>query len=172
MSTSAAAKLLGVSRRTLMRWVNQLGMELEKNELGHYQFSDQNIEQLKQLQLEVNQQTAEKPVQEGQAVRTGHLVNQTVFDPGQLVEITQKMEDLERKLRGKADDVVSYQLLQHRREMEDLTSRIKTLENRIEELEGSQPKREPFKDPTLVFDQAAAAKKPKRKGLISSIFSF
>ncbi|MDV7764418.1 MerR family transcriptional regulator, partial [Peribacillus sp. CSMR9] len=41
MNTSAVARLLNVSHSTIQRWVTQLNMEVERNQLGHYQFSDE-----------------------------------------------------------------------------------------------------------------------------------
>lgn len=168
MSTAAVAKSLGVSRRTLMRWVDQLNLQLAKNELGHYQFSDEDIEKLKQMQEDpssVLPQPKEQP-------RKGMVMTQKIVDEDQMVKLTNRIEELEQKIQRKADDVVSYQLLQHRKEMEELVGTIHKLERRIEELENTQTKPEFAKDPALVFDHGQASKKPRRKGLISSILGF
>ncbi|WP_299093451.1 MerR family transcriptional regulator [uncultured Metabacillus sp.] len=170
MSTAAAAKALGVSRRTLMRWVHQLDMELEKNELGHYQFNDDDLARLKELQEQLNNQPQPQAMTE--TSRKGTLINTTVVNDPKVDTLSERMDELERKIRGKADDVVSYQLLQHRREMEDLLNKVQSLEKRVEELERSQQKREPIKDNVFVFDQGSEQKKPRRKNFISSIFSF
>ncbi|PGT89642.1 MerR family transcriptional regulator [Bacillus sp. AFS040349] len=171
MSTAAVAKSLGVSRRTLMRWVDQLDLELEKNELGHYQFSDADIERLKQLQ---NNPTV-TPTPANEQTRKGTITQMVSLDESKVDSLTQRIEEVERKVQSKADGVVSYQLLQHRREMEELQSTIKKLELRIEELEQEKlsKKQEFGKDPALVFDQTKAPAKPsRRKGLISSILGF
>lgn len=42
-----------------------------------------------------------------------------------------KLEQINRKLSNKADDVVSIQLLQHRRELEDLYSAVAKMEAHI-----------------------------------------
>lgn len=171
MSTVAVAKSLGVSRRTLMRWVDQLDLELEKNELGHYQFSEEDIERLKQLQ---NNPTG-TPTPANEQTRKGTITQMVSLDENKVDFLTQRLEEVERKVHSKADGVVSYQLLQHRREMEELQSTIKKLELRIEELEQEKlsKKQEFGKDPALVFDQTKAPAKPsRRKGLISSILGF
>lgn len=168
MSTAAVAKSLGVSRRTLMRWVEQLNLELAKNELGHYQFSDADIKKLKQIQE--NTDTV-LPQQKEQQSRKAIVMTKTV-DEDKMVELTNRIEQVEQSLQRKADDVVSYQLLQHRKEMEELIGTINKLEHRIEELESAQKRPEIPKDPALVFDHGQASKKPRRKGLISSILGF
>lgn len=167
MSTAAVAKSLGVSRRTLMRWVDQLNLDLEKNELGHYQFSDADIERLKEIQNSPSPQ-----LQNHEHIRKGKVTHMSSLDTNKVDALTNRLEEIERKVQSKADGVVSYQLLQHRREMEELVGTIKKLELRIEELEKSQKKQETNKDPVLVFDQGQAPKKTRRKGLISSILGF
>lgn len=172
MSTAEVVKLLGVSRRTLMRWVNQLDMQLEKNELGHYQFSDADVDRLKEIQTQTNNQSSPQAIQTDNSSRKGTLKIMPSFDANKVEELNERVNGLERTIRSKADDVVSYQLLQHRREMEELLKKITKLEKKVEELENAQSQREPLKDPTFVFDQSASSKKPRRKNLISSIFSF
>jgi chromosome-anchoring protein RacA len=173
MSTAAVAKLLGVSRRTVMRWVNQLNMELDKNELGHYQFTEADVERLKEIQAQTNYQSSlPQPTQTYHISRSGTLKSETSVDASKVAALNERVDELERKMQSKADDVVSYQLLQHRREMEELINKISSLEKKVEELEKSQQKREPIKDNVLVFDQPSVPKKPRRKNLISSIFSF
>jgi chromosome-anchoring protein RacA len=195
MNAAAVAKLLGVSRRTLMRWVAQLDLQLDKNELGHYQFSDVDVNRLKQLQDETNQQLSKQEIQtesnnqkdhtnpvnltstkETKKLnsRKGVIKNNTSLDADIIETLNERINELERTLRSKADDVVSYQLLQHRQETEELMNRITTLEARVVELENAQPNREARKDKALVFDQSepsSTSKRPRRKNLISSIFS-
>jgi chromosome-anchoring protein RacA len=172
MSTAAVAKLLGVSRRTLMRWVNQLDLQLEKNEHGHYQFSDADVDRLKEIQKQTNEQSSPQITQTEDNSRKGTIRSMSSLDTTKVEALNERVDELERKISSKADDVVSYQLLQHRREMEELLNRINALEKKVEELENAQKKREPLKDSVLVFDQSTLSKKPKRKNLISSIFSF
>lgn len=167
MSTAAVAKSLGVSRRTLMRWVEQLHLQLEKNELGHYQFSNEDIEKLKHMQENPDYATP----QPKQQPRKGIVMTKTV-DQHKTDELTNRIEQVEKSLSRKADDVVSYQLLQHRKEMEELTKTISKLEQRIEELEENQKRSENAYNPALVFDHGQTTKKTRRKGLISSILGF
>ncbi|TXC85887.1 MerR family transcriptional regulator [Metabacillus litoralis] len=171
-STTTVTKLLGVSRRTLMRWVSQYDMELEKNELGHYQFSEDDIEKIRQIQQQTLHQTPQQP-DTLDNIRKGSFKRMTTtIDTTKFTEINNRVDELERRIRNKADDVVSYQVLQHRREMEELTSTIQKLEQRIDELENGQKREAPAKDQLLVFDSISAPKKTRKKNLISSIFGF
>ncbi|WP_226669289.1 MerR family transcriptional regulator [Metabacillus litoralis] len=171
-STTTVTKLLGVSRRTLMRWVSQYNIELGKNELGHYQFSEEDITLLKQIQQQTLLQTPHQP-ETVDNIRKGSLkIMTTAMDKSKYDEINSRVDEIERKVRNKADEVVSYQLLQHRREMEEFTATIQKLEKRIEELENGQHQKAITKDPLLVYDQIPSPKKSRRKSLISSILGF
>lgn len=195
MNAAAVAKILGVSRRTLMRWVTQLDLQLDKNELGHYQFSNVDVDRLKQLQNETNQQLPQQEIktetnnQKDHTTpvnltstedtkelnsRKGVVKNSASLDATIIETLGERINELERTTRSKADVVVSYQLLQHRQETEELINKITTLEARVVELENAQPKREARKEKVLVFDQAEpseTSKRSRRKNLISSIFS-
>lgn len=46
-----------------------------------------------------------------------------------------KTEQLDRKLSKKADDIVSYQLLQHRQELEELYQAIKNIDSQLKHIE-------------------------------------
>jgi chromosome-anchoring protein RacA len=167
MSTAAVAKLLGVSRRTLMRWVNQLDMQLEKNDLGHYQFTEADIERLKQIQDQPNMQFHSSPSSSEETVNK----ESAPLEDSKVDALNARIDELERKMRGKAEDVVSYQLLQHRREMEELVKKISKLEQKIEKLVENDQSQSESKENLLVFDPSPSSKKPKRKGIISSLFS-
>jgi chromosome-anchoring protein RacA len=85
-----------------------------------------------------------------------------------------KISELEQRLNGKADDVVSYQLLQHRREIEEFQKEIERLNKRIEALEAKQAgnSRKIPADTLLVFDQDKPRKRLKKKTIFSMLFGF
>lgn len=49
----------------------------------------------------------------------------------QLTTITRRLDRMEEQMQDKANDVVTYQLLQHRREMEEMLERIQKLESAL-----------------------------------------
>ncbi|EIJ79793.1 polar chromosome segregation protein [Bacillus methanolicus PB1] len=168
MNTSAVAKLLGVSQSTVQRWVKQLNLKMERNELGHYVFKDEDIELLKQVHEQLKNGV---PLQDlavnAKKIRkgTGKISNDRVNE-----ELVNKINDLEKRLDDKADSVVSYQLLQHRREIEELQNEIKKLHKRIELLEQKHSEKKKSEN-LLVFDQTGQ-KKNQRKKFISMLFGF
>ncbi|WP_191559963.1 MerR family transcriptional regulator [Metabacillus idriensis] len=172
MNTSEVAKLLGVSPKTVQRWVKQLNLQMERNELGHYLFTDEDISTLRDIKEQLNQGILfqEVKVAEKKPARKGLVKADAQENIPAFQEILQKLAELDQKVNSKADGVVSYQLLQHRREIEELNGRIAELESKIESLE-KQKEKHP-KEQALVFDHSSIPKKQKRRNLISSIFSF
>ncbi|MEC1500677.1 chromosome-anchoring protein RacA [Bacillus sonorensis] len=183
MNTTDAANKLGVSTKTIQRWVKQLNLPASRNELGHYFFSNDDIAVLEDVKEQLKNGT---PMQDVIVKRptTSFLINKNDSvqpkEPEHLSDIFEeklqrflqheqferellqkKIAELERKLEQKADDVVSYQLLQQRRELEEERQQIKTLEQKIRELESSSIEKEL---PPRRED------KPKRR--FKSIFSF
>ncbi|MBY0124276.1 MerR family transcriptional regulator [Bacillus sp. S/N-304-OC-R1] len=175
MNTSAVAKLLGVSPSTVQRWVRQLELQMERNELGHYLFKEEDIDLLKQVQDQLSKGMILQNVNVHDGKSRRGIMKTTVSINDKAAElIMEKVEMLEQRLNGKADDVVSYQLLQHRREIEDLQEVIKSLTERIEKLESKQnsPKTGLPAENLLIFDKEVPKKKAKRKNIITSLFGF
>jgi chromosome-anchoring protein RacA len=173
MNTSAVAKLLGVSPSTVQRWVKQLELRTERNELGHYLFTDEDIDLLKQVQDQLNQgMILQEVTVKGKKARKG-TVQSELTNPA-MEKVLLKISELEQRLNGKADDVVSYQLLQHRREIEEFQKEIEQLNKRIEALEAKQAgnSRKIPADTLLVFDQDKPRKRLKKKNIFSMLFGF
>ncbi len=137
LKTSGVAKRLGVSTKTVQRWVKKYNIPCTKNEAGHYVFTSEAIEQLEKYKfLSIDEEEKEHVEWE---------------------EVEQRLHELERKIEQKADDVVSFQLLQHRREMEEMLQYMQQLEQRIEQLEKQKQIEPAIEQPT----------KQKRRGIIS-----
>ncbi|GLB59672.1 MerR family transcriptional regulator [Cytobacillus sp. NCCP-133] len=171
MNTSAAAKLLGVSPSTIQRWVKQLELRTERNELGHYLFTEEDIELLRKVQDQLNQgMILQEVTVKGKKSRKGTVQSEQA-NPA-IEKVLLKISELEQRLNGKADDVVSYQLLQHRREMEELHKENERLNKRIEALEAklSAKSRTIPSDTLLVFDQEKPRKKLRKKNIFTMLF--
>ncbi|MGW6663288.1 MULTISPECIES: MerR family transcriptional regulator [Peribacillus] len=164
MNTSAVARLLNVSHSTIQRWVTQLNMEVERNQLGHYQFSDEDIALLRKIQDQLNEGIILQKVSISEKKLRKATIQKHPEPNDQLLE---RVNRLENGLKTKADDVVSYQLLQHRSEMEEMHKLVKKLEARIEALE--KPMGQNF-DYFLAAEEAAATKKTKKRPFIKMIF--
>jgi chromosome-anchoring protein RacA len=171
MFTSEVAKLLGVSQSTVQRWVKQLGLPMEKNERGHYLFKHEDIELLKEIKEQIQQGILLQDIMplHDKKARKG-LIKVTENEKANEKLIT-RMVDLETKLNTKADSVTSYQLLQHRREIEDLQNHITVLMDRVEKLE-NQIKLESVVKIPIDLDLPKLTKKSKKKNIVTSLFGF
>lgn len=132
MNTSAISKMLGVSSSTVQRWVKHLGLEMERNEFGHYLYSEEDIDLLKEFKQQLQDGVPFQDIQVTKKVRRGSIRMQKINETDQ--RYFERLKEVERKLESKADSVVSYQLLQHRREIEDLKKEIESLNLQMKEL--------------------------------------
>lgn len=135
MNTRAVAELLGISVSTVQRWVKQLGLIMERNELGHFIFSEEDIELLKEVKIQLQQGKIlqEIEVSSSSSKRTGLL--KTVQSDKSVDKLMSKFKEIEDSLQQKADSVVSYQILQHRREIEELQEQISNLTVKLANIE-------------------------------------
>jgi chromosome-anchoring protein RacA len=171
LNTNEVAKLLGVSISTVQRWVKQLKLPMEKNDRGHYLFKEEDIELLKDIHQQIQQGVLLSdiaPHYEKKA-RIG-VVKECSSDPA-IENLSSKMKELETKLNDKADSVTTYQLLQHRREIEELQIQIKTLTNKISLLE-KQLSPEHDDEKPLPTEKANKERKTKKKNFVSHLFGF
>ncbi|WP_066061727.1 MerR family transcriptional regulator [Neobacillus soli] len=173
MNTSEVAKLLGVSPSTVQRWVKQLGLPMEKNERGHYYFNDVDIDQLKEIHEQLQSGTLIQditPIKEKRNSRKG--IVKTVENNEALAKLFSKVSELEIGLNAKADSVTSYQLLQHRREIEDLQECVKELTQQLELLQRQMHELQvPLQNEKSIFFDHSKVKR-KKKNIVSSLFGF
>jgi len=168
LNTATAAKLLGISQSTLKRWIKELDLDMNRNELGHYDIQDEDISVLKQVKKQIQNGTflqdvtiSRNKVRKG---KTAILLKESTADI-----LVQRMNDLEKKLNEKADKVVSYQLLTHRKEIEDLENEINRLNTHVELLEKKLAETE-SKD--ISNNNANSYKINKKRNLFSTLFNF
>lgn len=156
LKTSNVAKRLGVSPKTVQRWVKKYNIPCQKNEAGHYVFDAETITLLEQIKFEHGAALEELEFAEE---HENALCPETFFSAyiqPHLDKFTSRLQRVERQLDQKADEVVSFQLLQHRQEIEELNAYIRQLEQRLALLEQMNQKQET--DDTL-------SKKQKRRGM-------
>ena len=163
MNTNEVAKEIGVSSKTIQRWVKQLNIPVARNELGHYEFHDDIVQLLKEVQHQMNEgvilHDIRLPIHEEIAQQLSPTVEtsdsskriealekqmkQLLQEQSHVSHIEAHFQEMERKLAKKADEGVSYQLLQHRREIEELTA---TLERLTATLTKPKPSKEEEKE--------------------------
>jgi chromosome-anchoring protein RacA len=171
MFTSEVAKLLGVSQSTVQRWVKQLGLPMEKNERGHYLFKHEDIELLNEIKEQIQKGILLQDIKplHGKKARKG-LIKSNENEIANEKLLT-RIVDIETKLNTKADSVTSYQLLQHRREIEEMQNHITLLMDRVETLENQI---KPDSEVKIPIDQELPklTKKSKKKNIVTSLFGF
>lgn len=155
------AKKLGISPKAVIRLAQQIGLELKKNKFGHYVFYENDLQQMLEFQRSAPSHNHEPSSHHAAEAAPSNEMQQFIKE---LKHISLRLDRLEEKLQNKADDVVSYQLLQHRNEMEDMYTKIKQLEEALKQ-----------KESIYITPEVAASKqeeKPKRRKMLLSIFGF
>jgi chromosome-anchoring protein RacA len=173
MNTSAVAKLLGVSPSTIQRWVKQANLQMERTELGHYQFSEDSIEILKDIKDQLNKGALLQDLKiKGRKHRKATIP--AVKPDIAMDQLMKRMENFETRLNSKADEVVSYQILQHRREIEELQNEIARLSEVIASMEEAAAQQEQLAEeenkPSLT--PISTLRKFRKRNIISSFFGF
>jgi len=165
MNSGEVAKLLGVSVSTVQRWVKQLNLPMERNERGHYIFKAEDVESLRKIQAQIQRGILLQEIAAGQETKQ-HMGVEKKTESDQIFEsFAAKISELEVKLNDKADSVATYQLLQHRREIEDLQNQVKNLLNRIEKLEEKTQNSTPGEEQQLEQNN----KRRKKKNVFRSL---
>ena len=159
MNTNDIANSLGISSSTVKRWVKQLGIEPSRNAKGHFIYTQSEFDQL--YTFHQDQLKQENPL---------------TFLPPEKDEQVHKLEDkvqqLQLQLYKKADGVTSVQLLNHRREIEDLLEVVEKLEERIEQLEMqmNKSKKPPAKVEPISLDGPLTSKRKRKRKIMGMMF--
>ncbi|SFI00295.1 MULTISPECIES: chromosome segregation protein [unclassified Bacillus (in: firmicutes)] len=159
--TPMIAKTLGISPKAVIRLAQQIGLELKKNKFGHYVFYEKDLQQMLEFQRSTSSHEHKLPSNPAAEAAPSNEMQQFIKE---LKHISLRLDRLEEKLQEKADDVVSYQLLQHRNEIEEMHAKIEQLEAALKR-----------KEPIYITPEVAASKqeeKPKRRKMILNIFGF
>jgi chromosome-anchoring protein RacA len=136
LKTKTVSEELGVNPTTVQRWVRHFNIQCDKNEHGHYLFRNEDIEQLKQIKNQLDNGLLMSDIQiEGSENDFKIRANNNLED--KFVRLDRAIDALEKKIEEKADSVVSYQMLQHASELEELIKKMEDMEVRLQDLEVS-----------------------------------
>ncbi|NLP50423.1 MerR family transcriptional regulator [Bacillus sp. RO1] len=168
LKTHEVAKELGMAPRTVRKWVQKYDIPCRKNDYGHYVYDEEALARLETLKstsevagaLDVDFDTDSKEVH-FETMNVGSKKSKAIDH--QLVTLTERVSRTEQMIQQKADEVVSYQLLQQRKEIEELTKKVDRLESMLDQLQAPAKKMEP----PLIFDQPP---QQKRRNVFRSIF--
>ncbi|MBD8071354.1 MerR family transcriptional regulator [Bacillus sp. PS06] len=175
MNTAALASKVGVSSKTIRRWIKYFDIPCKKNEHGHFVFDETDYSFFCQIRDQVKQGIPKSEIdimpprkgkrRQAMATQTEQSLQQ------QFSKLLERVEQNEKAIEQKASEVVSYQLLQHRREIDELLKRVETLETYVHELENEnkQLKLQPNDGP-IVLDQPI--QKPRKARKLKTMMSF
>ncbi len=162
--TKEAAEQLGVSPATIKRWVSFFSQSFDKDQAGHYRFTIRDMEKLRRIKEQLDQGVPLNRI--ALAERKKPEASPSSVPNGE--DVLRRIGQLEYKLAQKADDVVTLQVLEHRRELEEIRDIVQRLEQYVETLKatmsqlhpvnGAHPKIQPAPEPA------------KRRGLLGTLF--
>jgi chromosome-anchoring protein RacA len=135
LKTKTVSEELGVNPTTVQRWVRHFNIQCDKNEHGHYLFKQDDIEQLREIKSQLDNGLLMSDIQ----IQSFQTAEKSVELPTQFEEkfdrLNAAIRALEKKVEEKADAVVSYQMLQHASELEELIKKMENMEVRLQDLE-------------------------------------
>jgi chromosome-anchoring protein RacA len=167
LKTKSVSEELGVNPTTVQRWVRHFNMDLKKNDHGHYLFTEHDIHELKQIKSQLDSGLLIGDIQLSQQVKPAALKASAAVQEGieeKFESLLARIDTLEKKLEEKADSVVSYQLLQHAGEMEEMIKKLAVIEARLEDAEVSLLKM-PVKQERIIHTEK------QRKNWFVSLFT-
>ncbi|GGE59685.1 hypothetical protein [Priestia taiwanensis] len=148
--TNDVAEKLCVKSKIVHKYAKE--NSIQKNELGHYIFSDEDIIAIKNYISTTRKKTSTPSIPPELIQSLQH----------QLHSLTKRTDENERKLSHKADEGVNYQLLHHRKEIEELRSLVAEMGARLESLESQLTEQQESV-------RLQEMKKPKRRGIFMNI---
>lgn len=151
-TTSQVAEQLQLTNKKVLLFSKKGKLNVEKSSNGTYLFTDEQMVKIKEIY-----EASIQPVETKQNDQT----NST-----HIIELNQKLEKIEEKLETKANEVVSVQILEHRREIEDLKKLVSKLGDEVLHLKESNTS---LKN-ELEDQKKIVAFKPKKRFAILSIF--
>jgi chromosome-anchoring protein RacA len=160
LKTKTVSEELGVNPTTVQRWVRHFNIQCDKNEHGHYLFKPEDIEQLRAIKVQLDNGLLMSDIQ----IQTFQTSEKSEL-PTQFEEKFDRLNAaiiaLEKKVEEKADAVVSYQMLQHASELEELIKKMENMEARLQDLEVALLKQS-YPDEKLYVKE-----KPKKNWFVS-----
>jgi len=165
VNTAQFAKKLGVSTKTVRKWIKIFNLKCTKNEYGHYVFENTDLPLFEGIRNQVKSGVPSDKIElttpaprKGTARKMVQASDKTLSE--KLNAIMDRIKENERQIQEKASDVVSYQLLQHRKEIDELQKRMQKMEDYIEQLE--REKEELQRQTAITLEKVEGSRKRKR----------
>ncbi|GAF23930.1 MULTISPECIES: chromosome-anchoring protein RacA [Shouchella] len=135
--TKEVSMELGVNPTTIQRWTKFFKISCDVNEQGHFLYTDEHLPLFRAIQEQLRAGKKLKDISldsKQEKEKRIPSVPKKQYD-AKLEQMYQQVHVLEQRLETKADDVVSYQLLKHRSELDDMMKVLDRLENRLIQME-------------------------------------
>lgn len=173
MKTRAVSEKIGVHPTTIQRWVKFFDLDWRKNDHGHYLFTDEDIAILQEIkqQLEHGLSLSEINVPMRKRGEQGENIEEKKVNRDTQV-LEQRITELETVLAQKADEIVYFQVLQQRKEIETLAATISTLEDKIESIERQLATSQATHDEVAYEPRMAELTRSAKPTLLRRMFSF
>ncbi|WP_239615644.1 MerR family transcriptional regulator [Cohnella mopanensis] len=172
MKTKDAAVLLDISQTTVKRWASQFPSDFHKDHLGHYVFTGPQINLLLYIKDRIEQGTTLDQIKLPVSPKVDLLGKTDILPmPRDEKEWMVRINEVERSLQQKADEVVSAQVLQHRAELDELRQMVAQLAASVETLQEKGVKSvTPREEFWSTMPTIAAATPPKKRGFFRTFF--
>lgn len=131
LKTKEMSVAIGVNPTTIQRWTKYFKITCDVNEQGHFLYHEAHIKLFKHIQQQLQ---AGKRLKDVTLTKKASTVPNVQYE-AKLEKVFVQVNDLEEKLATKADDVVSYQLLKHRSELDEMMKLLDKLEHRLDSIE-------------------------------------
>ncbi|WP_158735376.1 helix-turn-helix domain-containing protein [Alteribacillus sp. YIM 98480] len=125
--TKDVADQLNVSAGTVLKWVKKHDIPYSVNQYGHYCFEEKHLPLFNEIK-EQNRQLVSTSTKKEPPVTTNVLTEK-------ITDMEDKIKILERLVSSKADDIVSFQLMEHRKEVRSVSKQLQKIEDRLYKLE-------------------------------------
>lgn len=172
LKTREVADKLGVSQKTVRHWINHFSLKCQTNNLGHYLIDEKVMADLSTIQRKVRAGTKLEEVSLSHHDKEKRIT-QTMVPSHQLDERFNKLifqiDQLDKKIQTKASEVVEIQMLQHRKEIDEMNEAMERFEARLTKLE--EILREEARK-LAVLEQSRNKVETVKKSRLANMFSF
>ncbi|UCZ54823.1 MerR family transcriptional regulator [Bacillus shivajii] len=169
--TKEVAAEFQVNQTTIQRWIKHFNIECQLNEVGHYVIDENSYNKLSYIHQEVKKGKRLKQIQltkeEIVIEKKEKMVPASTLDE-RFHKMLLQIDQLDKKLQEKADEVVEVQMLQHRKEIDDVGTVLEKLDERINYLESVISEKE---NKIVSLEEKMNIRKNKKRRF-AEIFSF
>ncbi|SDH06204.1 chromosome-anchoring protein RacA [Alteribacillus persepolensis] len=125
--TKDVANTFHVTTGTVLKWVKKHDIPFSVNQYGHYCFEEKHLSLFEDIKNQ-NQKHYTPQAERKETVSAQQLTDK-------MAGLEEKIKIVERMVSNKADDIVSFQLREHRKEVQDINKRLRKIEERLYKIE-------------------------------------